>query len=278
MHVLLLPTESVRLNIGSWVPTGNDIQLEGYQLYAVEKWIVDRTKPVELLIVYTGDQSHKISLTPLSPSPSLPQKQAEAQWEKTLHHLRRNARPKETPHGTLMVTSLAHFRSDYTIVHIPNGNLLQVKQQLYANINLLRMGCSGRTALTLEEPSDTTKDRFISMYHLPASTLGKRQKDQRLFTLTVLELVKLIQAGLYVFGFFSAEPDGLLCDETVEGLRKWAGEIGEAFVGELEPTERIADPMVVSSLLSLVLAMRNKLAALGYNHVCSLNSKSCFPL
>ena len=51
-----------------------------------------------------------------------------------------------------MVTSLANFRSDYTIVHIPNGNFLEVREQLYTNINLLRMGCSGRSALTLEEP------------------------------------------------------------------------------------------------------------------------------
>lgn len=51
-----------------------------------------------------------------------------------------------------MVTSLASFRSDYTIVHIPSGNFLDVRQQLYSNINLLRMGCGGRAALTLEEP------------------------------------------------------------------------------------------------------------------------------
>jgi hypothetical protein len=50
-----------------------------------------------------------------------------------------------------MVTSLAHFRSDFTIVHIPSGNFLHAQQQLYSNINLLRMGCSGRSALTLEE-------------------------------------------------------------------------------------------------------------------------------
>ena len=50
-----------------------------------------------------------------------------------------------------MVTSLANFRSDYTIVQIPDGNFLEIKEQLYANINLLRMGCSGRSALTLEE-------------------------------------------------------------------------------------------------------------------------------
>ena len=51
-----------------------------------------------------------------------------------------------------MVTSLAHFRSDYTIVHIPNGDFLAAQERLYSNINLLRMGCSGRSAVTLEEP------------------------------------------------------------------------------------------------------------------------------
>lgn len=51
-----------------------------------------------------------------------------------------------------MVTSLANFRSDYTIVHIPGGDFLQIREQLYTNINVLRMGCSGRSALTLEDP------------------------------------------------------------------------------------------------------------------------------
>ena len=51
-----------------------------------------------------------------------------------------------------MITSLANFRSDYTIVQIPRGKFLDVKDQLYTNIDVLRMGCSGRSALTLEEP------------------------------------------------------------------------------------------------------------------------------
>ena len=58
----------------------------------------------------------------------------------------------KTEHGTLMVTSLANFRSDFTIVHIPSGFFLEAREHLYTNINLLRMGCSGRSALTLEEP------------------------------------------------------------------------------------------------------------------------------
>lgn len=51
-----------------------------------------------------------------------------------------------------MVTSLANFRSDFTIVQIPGGNFLKTREQLYTNINVLRMGCSGRSALTLQEP------------------------------------------------------------------------------------------------------------------------------
>ena len=51
-----------------------------------------------------------------------------------------------------MVTSLANFRSDFTIVQIPDGNYLHAREQLWTNINLLRMGCSGRSALTLQKP------------------------------------------------------------------------------------------------------------------------------
>ncbi|KAF5388112.1 hypothetical protein D9615_000428 [Tricholomella constricta] len=337
----------------------HDLKVHGYQMYAVEKWIVERNRPVTVLAVYTGDPSHKarpsslLTQTLPTPSPDLSPSEARAEWDKALHHLRRDgARPKETPHGLLMATSLAHFRSDYTIVHIPDGNFLAVREQLYTNINLLRMGCSGRSALTLEDPSDATKSRFISTYHLPhsissqpgpvtstenlappitisrshshshsASVLnftpaskhtpeiaasppssvskantnaglgppstvassstsatvskGKTTKDNTLFIATVLELVKLIQAGLTIFGMYGAVPgttavfpcfDGLLCDETVDGIRRWIIDVGEPCVG-LEPMERIADPMFVAALLSLILTVRNKLAALGFSQL-----------
>jgi len=51
-----------------------------------------------------------------------------------------------------MITSLANFRSDLNIVKIPRGNFLNERDTLYVNINLLRLGCSGRTALTLDPP------------------------------------------------------------------------------------------------------------------------------
>ncbi|GJE83999.1 hypothetical protein PsYK624_000730 [Phanerochaete sordida] len=162
-----------------------------------------------------------------------------------------------------MVTSLANFRSDYTIVHIPRGNFLDVQERLYANINVLRMGCSGRTALTLEEPSDTTKDRFISVYHLPDQALIR---SSELFNSIVLELVKLIQAALSVFGMFDLDRearDGLLCDVTCDGIQRWVTDIGEPLMN-VEPMERVADPTVVSAIFSMLLVLRNKLHVMGY--------------
>ncbi|KAG2141720.1 uncharacterized protein EDB93DRAFT_1089166 [Suillus bovinus] len=146
----------------------NRVELQGYQMYAVEKWIVERVRPVTVLIVYTGDPSHKITVTVLKPAGRLTREEEELEIKLSVQHLRKDgARPKQTPLGTLMVTSLANFRSDYTIVHIPDGDFLAVQERLYCNINLLRMGCSGRSAVTLEEPSETTKDRFKSLYLIP---------------------------------------------------------------------------------------------------------------
>jgi hypothetical protein len=59
------------------------------------------------------------------------------------------------------------------------------------------------------------------------------------FVTYVLELVKLLQAALAMCGMFPLAPpytsaaafDGLLCDVTIDGLRRWVAEIGESLVG-----------------------------------------------
>jgi len=118
-----------------------------------------------------------------------------------------------------------------------------------------------------------------------------KTKDRALFNATVIELAKLIQASLSIFGLFgfptaTIQPDGLLCDVTVEGIRRWIIDIGEPCVGlevglliwyitdtySIQPMERIADPVFVSALLSLVLSIRNKLVTLGFSHVCTILS------
>ncbi|KAI0650708.1 hypothetical protein C8Q79DRAFT_923901 [Trametes meyenii] len=270
VSVTLSPEISERVASGAadWLPGGEkfevvdeQLELEGFQIYAVEKWVVARKHPILVLTVYTGDPSHKITVTALSIQPSLPD--ASTTWDDAIRALRRDgARPKETDKGVLMVTSLANFRSDYTIVPIPSGNFLDIREQLYTNVNLLRMGCGGRSALTLEEPSDATKDRFIAMYHV---TDKAPARSGALFNATVLELVKLIQAALSIFGMFDLsleERNGLLCDVTCEGIQRWVSEIGEPYL-KIEPTEKVADPIVIAALFSLIQSTRSKLHALG---------------
>ncbi len=75
------------------------------------------------------------------------------------------------------------------------------------------------------------------MYHV---TDKAPSRSPELFNATVLELVKLIQAALAIFGMFDLSPEernGLLCDITCEGIQRWVTEIGEPYLHiEVTPT------------------------------------------
>lgn len=78
--------------------------------------------------------------------------------------------------------------------------------------------------------SDTTKDRFASMYRIPDKGSAR---SGAFFNAAVLELVKLIQAALAIFGMFDPSPEernGLLCDVTCDGIKRWVTEVGELCV------------------------------------------------
>ncbi|KAG7094971.1 hypothetical protein E1B28_005771 [Marasmius oreades] len=227
-------------------PASQGIELNGFQLYAVQRWFLERrSRP--FLVIHTGDPAHRITVV-----------NEDSDDKPNVH-----ARPKDTPHGTIMVTSLAHFPSDYTILLIPHGDFNdKVRDELYRNMVLQRLGLSGRSALTLQVPSDATKQRFVSAYHFPEST-----KSDQLFTPSVLELIRQVQAALIVFGAYDGPIDGLLCDQTTAGLRKWLQDYGGMVQG-LESTTAssrtgTADSSTVSALLSLVLAVRNRLVVLS---------------
>ncbi len=118
--------------------------------------------------------------------------------------------------------------------------------------------------------------------------MNDKIRSSDLFSTTILELVKLIQAALSLFGFFSIYQDewnGLLCDVTIDSIQRWLTEIGEPQMAVevscpppyytlvltcfplSQPTERVADPVVVCALLCHVSSTRNKLYALGFGHV-----------
>lgn len=145
----------------------------------------------------------------------------------------------------ILVTSLASFRSDLNIVHVPNGDVLAIRDDIYVSVNLQRLGASGRSALNLDEPglvffsiyfcplfliivrSASSKEKFLQMYGIPEPNTSDNNKAW--FTETVLELVRMVQAALSLFGMFSLaadERDGLICDSTVDGMQRWADNIG----------------------------------------------------
>ncbi|KAF5370113.1 hypothetical protein D9758_001040 [Tetrapyrgos nigripes] len=251
MQALLLPI----LPAGFHKSTDR-IVLDGYQMYAVDHWLRARHCPAPVLIVHTGEPDHKIIVNAYQPD-------SDANWEATIALFRQHAKPKSTPHGLVMVTSLAQFRSDYTIVHIPAGDLDAARSQLYTNINLHTLGCGGRSGLTLEDPSDATKERFTSTYHLPWPKSGS------LFNACVLELIRLVQLSLSFFGYYTGEFDGLLCDITAEGIRNWTAQFGGLIDDSerLHPLDKVAGPSAVSALLSLVIAVRNRLVVIASSPV-----------
>ena len=99
----------------------------------------------------------QINVTALTPLSSLSATEAQKEWEKAIHDLRKDgARPREvlspylppyaleteylplkTDKGVIMVTSLANFRSDYTVVCIPDGDFLA-----YQELSKCKLACT----------------------------------------------------------------------------------------------------------------------------------------
>ncbi|KAF8341410.1 uncharacterized protein EI90DRAFT_3150540 [Cantharellus anzutake] len=249
------------------------VELTGFRIFAVEKWLVDRDKAIGAVVVYTGNSDDKIQVLVLSPNPDLPEAEARESFDTAVLELRKDgAKPKETENGVIMVTSLANFRSDLNIVPIPGGDFLAVRNELFVNINLLRMGCSGRSGLNLDPPSSSSKEKFMQLFSLaePSTSFASPTTtgNDPWFKSAVLELVFTVQSALSLFGRFSLSSslrDGLLCDKTVEGMQMWALEIG-GYYG-LEPMERVLEPSAVALLFSIVFTLRNKLSALGVSNL-----------
>lgn len=84
MNTILLPFHPPGFRLAD-----SNIHLPDFQLYAVEKWLVDRSRQLTTLVVYTGDPAHTITLSAYSPdSPAI--------WDSTMTLLRADgAKPKQ---------------------------------------------------------------------------------------------------------------------------------------------------------------------------------------
>ncbi|PHH91637.1 hypothetical protein CDD83_10923 [Cordyceps sp. RAO-2017] len=227
--------------------------LRGYELYIVEQWACSRKSPTLVIATYTGDETHTIAVGVLA----VPED--ETLWSARLrvylkaaqqHH----ARPKKTELGELLVTNLSSFPSALSVISVPDGDVHEHRSLFIVNEDLKRLGCSGRSGLTLTEPTEATQAKFQQLY---------RTSDRIPFLQSVTELIKLCQVALYMFEKLDQEYiDGLLCDVTETAVGDWWIEIGVEHYN-FEPTDGILGPSTVAALLGMLMGARNRLHCCG---------------
>ncbi|CAI6339755.1 unnamed protein product [Periconia digitata] len=226
-------------------------KLEGYEVYLVEQWACSRVHPTFIITTYTGDPKD----TAWAGVISVPKD--ESQWSPAMRMYFKalneyHARRKETNLGTLMITNLNGFPSSLTIIPVPDGDPRKHRELFFVNENLKRLGCSGRLGIKLAEPSSATQAKFYQLY---------RTSDKVPLHSAVIELVKLCQVALFIFGKLAPEyADGLLCDITERAINDWWVEFGAEYY-TVEPHDGILGPTTVAALLGLLMGARNRLSA-----------------
>ncbi|CAG8541985.1 4075_t:CDS:10 [Diversispora eburnea] len=224
--------------------------LEGYQLYIVEQWVCDKkVRFYNTVTVFTGVPSHRITVC------SIHIKKLEIypfKIEQMFKMLEEdNTRQKVTDIGLIFVTNLSTFPSSLNIILVPDGDYKKHYLEFYLNSNLRKIGCSGRSALSLKPPTDAQKDKFYQLYSI---------SEMAPFEVAVLELVKLVQISLYIFDKFPISfVDGLLCDSTENALREFNREYKS-----ITFRDNILEPVLVAEILKIIVNIRNELHSLNY--------------
>ncbi|KAF2864884.1 hypothetical protein BDV95DRAFT_673127 [Massariosphaeria phaeospora] len=226
-------------------------KLQGYEVYLVEQWACSRAHPTFVITTYTGDPKDSLWASIISVPTD------ESVWSPQMRLYfgaldQYHARRKETDLGTLMITNLSGFPSSLTVIPVPEGDVRKYRELFFVNENLKRLGCSGRLGIKLAPPSSATQAKFHQLY---------RTSDKIPLNSSVIELVKLCQVALVVFGKLEPEyADGLLCDVTETAINDWWIEFGaEHYM--VEPHDGILGPTTVSALLGMLMGARNRLSA-----------------
>ncbi|KAJ9656022.1 hypothetical protein H2201_008665, partial [Coniosporium apollinis] len=227
--------------------------LQGYECYIVEQWACSRSHPTFVITTFTGDPSHSVIVNVISvPTEEEAWSPALKVYFKALNQY--HAKKRDTPLGTLMITNLSGFPSSLTVIPVPGGDVRKYREDFFVNENLKRLGCSGRVGIQLAKPSGAAQAKFHQLY---------RTSEKIDFASSVIELVKLCQIALMLFGKLEVEyADGLLCDVTEQSINDWWIELGSEYYN-IEPHDGILGPTTVAALLGMLLGARNRLNAYG---------------
>ncbi|KAK9487442.1 hypothetical protein V1527DRAFT_322245 [Lipomyces starkeyi] len=225
----------------------------GYEVYIIEQWACARCYSSSI-ISYTGNPEHVVSLGSIT----VPKNRD--LWSKRLRAYvedlsKMNARPKSCGKlGTLFVTNLSSFQSGLTLINVPDGNASKHINDFIVNENLRRMGCGGRSGITLNKPADASRDKFYQIYRL---------SDHVPFENAVINIVKLVQVSLYYFGLFRRyDINGLLCDLTERAINAWWHDIGMPHY-HVDPVDKVLGPTTIAAILGMVVGCRHRLNAAG---------------
>ncbi|CAG8623336.1 12227_t:CDS:10 [Cetraspora pellucida] len=236
----------------------NEETLEGYQLYIVEQWACDR-RPYNTVTVFTGEPTHKIKVCvvfieeKLQPYPE--------KLESLFSNLEEDkTRLKDTHLGKIFVTNLSSFPSSLSTILVTDGDYNASYPQFRLNLNLRRISCSSKNALSLKPPTEVQKQKFFQLYSVP-DKIQLSVSEKTPFDSVVIQLVKHVQMALHlIFGFPLNLVDGLLCNTTESFLKEFKNEHAPNF----ETLDNIFDPNLISIIFKMVLSIRNKLNYLNY--------------
>ncbi|KAK9237760.1 hypothetical protein V1525DRAFT_360066 [Lipomyces kononenkoae] len=225
----------------------------GYEVYIIEQWACARYHNSSL-ISYTGNPEHVASLGSITVPTD------RERWSKRLRAYvddlsKMNARPKTCGQcGTLFVTNLSSLQSGLTLINVIDGKASMHINDFIVNENLRRMGCGGRSGITLNKPADASRDKFYQIYRL---------SDRVPFENAVINIVKLVQVSLYYFGLFKRHDiDGLLCDFTERAVNAWWHEVGIHHY-HVDPVDKVLGPTTIAAILGMVVGCRHRLNAAG---------------
>ncbi|WWD21623.1 hypothetical protein CI109_106109 [Kwoniella shandongensis] len=276
-----------------------EVVLSGYALYSLRNWFLSRTHFSHTIVTQTGKPAEHISAYLLIASPELSGKEAADEIAQAIQFLaaETHSQPRKTEYGTLLVTTPSAFGQDVNAV--PGGDFRVAKPYIIVNTGLRRLGCGGRALLGLESPIPALRRKFHELYRIPvpahaaplsrttspttsptkstsASPLAATNETHDAinsdpFTYLVIELIKLIQAALALWGMFrlngqEMEIDGLFCDETKVAIFQWRRVMGmeheESLKLEKETSGGCIDPKTLSALLSSITSVHYELDAL----------------
>ncbi|KAJ3376233.1 hypothetical protein GGF31_000300 [Allomyces arbusculus] len=258
-----------------------DAILPGFQAYCVEQWLAAPDRALVALVVKTNNDKHRLHVARLRfPRPDASLWLAQVASRALADRLLRVT----TPLGDIFAGSLANVDPALTLIPLPHdGDLARALPTLWLNLNLKRLGCGTRAALTAKPPTDAQTEKLFQSFKLA-------RNPKLALNAVVAELVAVVQCALILLGLLPHEfvVDGCLCDATLDALRAvkdgtvlspfpagsdmaaspgttaaaTGGSVGPsaAASGSTEPATVVCDLSAVMTCLIRVITLRTKLS------------------